>query len=143
MVLHQTTRAQGAEKEWRLKTTSSIGSISFQTVHLSWVNCPKNVAKISGTRAQDDTMRFDGMTLACKGHVSKVLVLAQSAEGFCIFLLVVVPAKAEVFILHRLRPHGVVSVLFGDEFEFICFFKRSSLYLCQNEALFSLCESAP
>ena len=122
MVLHQTTRAQGAEKEWRLKTTSSIGSISFQTVHLSWVNCPKNVAKISGTRAQDDTMRFDGMTLACKGHVGKVLVLAQSAEGFCIFLLVVVPAKAEVFILHRLRPHGVVSVLFGDEFEFICFF---------------------
>ena len=122
---------------------SSIGSISFQTVHLSWVNCPKNVAKISGTRAQDDTMRFDGMTLACKGHVSKVLVLAQSAEGFCIFLLVVVPAKAEVFILHRLRPHGVVSVLFGDEFEFNCFFKRSSLYLCQNEALFSLCESAP
>ena len=122
MVLHQTIRAQGAEKEWRLKTTSGIGSISLQTVHLSWVNCPKNVAKISGTSAQDDTMRFDGMTLTCKGHVGKVLVLAQSAERFCIFLLIVIPAKAEVFILHRLRPHGVVSVLFDHEFDLFLFF---------------------
>ena len=112
MVLHQTIRAQGAEKEWRLKTTSGIGSISLQTVHLSWVNCPKNVAKISRTRTQDDSMGFDSMTLTGKGHVRKVLILTQSAEGFCIFLLIVIPAKAEIFILHRLRPHGVVSVLF-------------------------------
>ena len=57
-------------------------------------------------------MRFDSMTLAGKGNVCEVLILAQSAKCFCIFLLVIVPAKAEIFILHRLRPHGVVSVLF-------------------------------
>ena len=96
-------------------------TVYVRTFYLSWVNCPKNVAKISGTRTQDDTMRFDGMTLTCKGHVGKVLVLAQSAERFCIFLLIVIPAKAEVFILHRLRPHGVVSVLLDYESEFGCY----------------------
>ena len=107
MVLHQTTRALGAEKEYMLKIT-----VSVRTFYLSWVNCPKNVAKISRTRTQDDSMGFDSMTLTGKGHVRKVLILTQSTKGFCIFLLIVVPAKAEIFILHRLRPHGVVSVLF-------------------------------
>ena len=68
-------------------------------------------------------MGFDSMTLTGKGYVRKVLILTQSAEGFCIFLLIVVPAKAEIFILHRLRPHGVVGLLYNivSQFHKDCF----------------------
>lgn len=68
-------------------------------------------------------MCFNSMALASKSHISKMLVLPQSPESFRIFLLVVVPTQAKVFVLHRLRPHGVVGLLYNivSQFHKDCF----------------------
>jgi len=91
---------------------------------LCGVDGPEDVAEVAAAGAEDDPVGLDGAALAGQGHVREVLVLPQRPERLRILLLVVVPPEAEVLILHRLRPHGVVGVL------------------CQGEAVLPLCTVA-
>ena len=39
-----------------------------------------------------------------------MLIFSQCPKCFSIFLFVIIPPKAEIFILHRLRTHHVVAL---------------------------------